>query len=145
MADRRPVISWRLAALAMGGLLVALVAVGVAGIVVNRGVTGIVEQAIRYDVELEDNADDLRVAILDVRHYHRDLLFNDPAPQRVDAWDLRYQQMLAEIDELELLYQSGLRTDDLPATAVLRDLALAYYADFRPEIGGACRATRQGG
>jgi signal transduction histidine kinase len=135
MAESRPAaVGWRFPILALAGLLVALVAVGVAGIIINRGVTGIVDEAISFDVELEDNADDLRVAILDVRHYHRDLLFNDPARQRVEAWEGRYRELLAQIDELEALYQSGLRTDGLPTTADLRQIAEDYYAAFRPEI-----------
>ena len=127
-------LSWRLPTVALAGLLVTLVVVGIAGILINRGVTDVVEEAINHDVELEDNADDLRVAILDVRHFHRDLLFNDPAPQRVQAWEDRYREMLAQIEELDALYQSGLDTGGLPSTAELRELAHAYYSDFRPEI-----------
>lgn len=133
--------AWRLPILALGGLLVALAVVGIAGIVINRGITDQVQQAVQYDVELEDNADDLRVAILDVRNSHRDLLFNDPAPQRIEAWEARYSEMQAQIDELDALYRSGLRTDGLPSTAELRELAEAYYADFRPAID-AYDATR---
>jgi signal transduction histidine kinase len=134
MADPRSAQSWRLPSLALAGLLAALAVIGIAGILINRGVTEIVEQAIRFDVELEDNADDLRVAILDVRHYHRDLLFNDPAPQRVEEWEQRYREMVAQIEELDALYRSGLGTADLPSTAELRDVAEAYYAEFRPEV-----------
>lgn len=134
MVQSRPAVSWRFPTLALAGLLVTLVAVGIAGIVINRGVTDIVTEAINYDVELEDNADDLRVAILEVRHFHRDLLFNDPAPQRVQAWEERYREMVAQIEELDALYRSGLDTGGLPSTAELRDLADAYYAAFRPEI-----------
>lgn len=116
--------------------------VGIAGILINRGVTDQVQHAIRYDVKLEDNADDLRVAILDVRHYHRDLLFNDPAPQRIAAWEGRYAEMLAQIEKLDTLYRAGLRTEGLPSTSELRDLAEAYYAAFRPAIDGYDPARR---
>lgn len=69
------------------------------------------------------------------------MLFNDPAPQRVAAWEVRHREMLAQIDELDALYRSGLRTDDLPSTAEMRGIADAYYTAFRPEIDAYSPAT----
>jgi two-component system, OmpR family, sensor histidine kinase VicK len=105
--------------------------IGAVGIAINRGITGQVDEALAYDVELEDNADDLRVSVLDVRHYHRDLLFNDPTPARVREWEERYRAMLAEIDELAEL---GVREANAPQPAEMRNVAEEYFTAFRPAI-----------
>jgi signal transduction histidine kinase len=105
--------------------------IGAVGIAINRGITGQVDEALAYDIELEDNADDLRVAVLDVRHYHRDLLFNDPTPARVREWEQRYRALLAEIDELAAL---GVRDPNAPQPAEMRRVAEEYFAAFRPAI-----------
>jgi len=122
---------WRGVLLAIVGLLAGMAIVGAVGIAINRGITGQVDEALAYDVELEDNADDLRVSVLDVRHYHRDLLFNDPSPARVREWEARYAAMLAEIDELAHL---GVREPSAPQPEALRQLAAEYFDAFRPAI-----------
>jgi signal transduction histidine kinase len=130
----RQEVPWRLGVVAVGALLVAVAAVGVAGISVNRNVESVVERAIAFDVELEDNADDLRVAVLDLRHFHRNLIFGEPLGSRVEKWEERYGAVLAEIDELEALIATGVDPVGLPTTDELRALAEGYYLDFRPAI-----------
>ena len=122
---------WRGVLLAIVGLLAGMALIGAVGIAINRGITGQVDEALAYDVELEDNADDLRVSVLDVRHYHRDLLFNDPTPARVREWEERYRAMLAEIDELAEL---GVREPTAPQPAEMRRVAEEYFAAFRPAV-----------
>jgi signal transduction histidine kinase len=122
---------WRGVLLAIVGLLAGMAIVGAVGIAINRGITGQVDEALAYDVELEDNADDFRVSVLDVRHYHRDLLFNDPSPARVREWEARYATMVAEIEELA---QLGVREPTAPQPAELRRLAAEYLDAFRPAI-----------
>lgn len=122
---------WRNALLPVLGLLVAIAAVGVAGIAINQSITNLVEDALSYDLELEDNADDLRVAVLDVRHYHRDLIFNDPSPPRVREFEARYAELLAQVDELAEL---GVRDPEAPQPSELRAIAESYFAAFRPAI-----------
>jgi signal transduction histidine kinase len=122
---------WRGVLLAIVGLLAGMALIGAVGIAINRGITGQVDEALAYDIELEDNADDLRVAVLDVRHYHRDLLFNDPTPARVREWEQRYRAMLAEIDELAAL---GVRDPNAPQPAEMRRIAEEYFSAFRPAI-----------
>ena len=100
-ADQR----WRTAVLAIGGLLIAIAVIGVVGILINRNIHQTVEDAIAFDVELEDRGDDLRVAILEVRHYHRDLLLNNPDPTRVDLWQDRYRVLTDEIAAVERLIE----------------------------------------
>ena len=69
---------WLLAPLAVGGLLLAVILAGTLGLVLNLQVAGVTRAALEYDVALEDLADDLRVAVLDMRHYHRNLAFFGP-------------------------------------------------------------------
>lgn len=130
-ANAREGQPWRGVLLAIVGLLAGMAIIGAVGIAINRGITGQVDDALAYDVELEDNADDLRVAVLDVRHYHRDLLFNDPTPARVQEWEERYRALLSEIDELARL---GVREPNAPQPADMRRVAEEYFAAFRPAI-----------
>ena len=69
---------WRVTMVAVGGLLVGIMIAGVVGLLLNRSVDRVTEQALTYDVELEDEGDDLRVAVLEVRHYHRNITFGGP-------------------------------------------------------------------
>jgi two-component system, OmpR family, sensor histidine kinase VicK len=128
--ERRAEQRWRAAVLAVAGLLIAIAVIGVAGIVINRNIHQTVEDAVAFEIELEDRGDDLRVAILEVRHYHRDLLLNNPDPTRIDLWRARYDVMLEEIAAVERVL--GRRPDEpgLPDVGELRLLAEAYYADF---------------
>lgn len=130
----RKEVPWRLGVITVGALLIAVAAVGVVGISINRTVQNVVERAIAFDVELEDNADDLRVAILDLRHFHRNLIFGEPLGARVEAWEERYRAVVAEIDELEALIATGVDPVGLPTTNELRALADAYYLDFKPAV-----------
>ncbi|MGH3089130.1 MAG: hypothetical protein ACRDSJ_17675, partial [Rubrobacteraceae bacterium] len=93
--------SWRITMAAVGGLLVAIILVGVAGFVVNRDIAQAANQALRYDVELEDNGDDLRVAVLDVRHYQRNMAFGGPSRAGIASFENAYDLMMSELDELE--------------------------------------------
>jgi signal transduction histidine kinase len=128
--ERRAEQRWRLAVLAIAGLLVAIAVIGVVGILINTNIHQTVEDAIAFDVELEDRGDDLRVAVLDVRHYHRDLLLNNPDATRIELWRGRYDVMMLEIAAVEELLAR--RPDDagLPDVDVLRRAAEAYYDDF---------------
>jgi signal transduction histidine kinase len=129
---------WRLAIAAVGALVLVLVAIGVIGLVINASVARVVDEALRYDIELEDEADDLRVASLDLQAYHRLILLTDPTPLRAEQLGERHELLLAELDELEALEELGALDVLLDRGAArpdeLRDLARAYYADFRPAL-----------
>ncbi len=116
---------------AVGGLLLAILVAGLLGLLLNRSIQQAVDVA-SYDVELEDHGDDLRVAVLDLRHYHRDLLLYEPTPERVAAFDEAYADLHQEIDELEDL---GVDTHEVPQPPEIRATAEAYYEDLRPAIG----------
>jgi len=115
---------------AVAGLWVAVAVVGVVGILINRNIHQTVQRAIAFDVELEDRGDDLRVAILDVRHYHRNLILNDPSPPLIEAWQERYAVLLEEIAALDGLLERSPADADLPAVGQLREMADTYYSDF---------------
>lgn len=122
---------WQITMAAVGGLLVAILIAGVVGLLLNRSVDRVTEQALDYDVELEDEGDDLRVAVLDVRHYHRNIIFGGPSRTQIDNFEAAYAQLDEEIGELE---EIGVREPDAPQPEEIRRIAEEYYADFRPAI-----------
>jgi hypothetical protein len=73
---------WRITIVALGGLLVAILIAGVVGFLLDRNVERVTNEALRYDVQLEDEGDDLRAAVLDLRHYHRNIYFGGPRGHR---------------------------------------------------------------
>jgi two-component system sensor histidine kinase VicK len=126
----------QIAVSAVGGLLIFIAVVGVVGLVLNYRITGVTQEALTYDVELEDHGDDLRVAVLDVRHYQRNLYFEALTGQgisrtRVADFEGAYATLLQEIDELEEL---GIRDEDVPQPEDFRRVAREYYEGFRPAI-----------
>jgi two-component system, OmpR family, sensor histidine kinase VicK len=127
----RGIHSWHLAVLAMTGLLLAIAAAGMVGLGINARVRSITDQAIKLDVELEDRGDDFRVAVLDLRHYHRNIAFIGPSRLGLTDYDAAYLHMLTQLDRL-----AELEIDDprLPPLDELRRLAESYYAAFRPAI-----------
>ena len=125
---------WRMAAFGVIGLLVAIAVIGVVGILINGNIRQTVERAIAFDVELEDRGDDLRVAVLDVRHYHRDLLLNNPSVPRIEEWEARYAILLEEIDRLDGLMARSPDDPDLPRIGQLRTMAEAYHSAFADAV-----------
>jgi two-component system sensor histidine kinase VicK len=122
---------WRFAIAAVVGLLVVIVVDSLVGLALNQRVEQVVEQALVYDVELEDEADDLRVAILDVRHYHRNIHFTGASRGAIDDFERAYAALQEEIDELSRI---GIRDADAPQPEQILALAERYYAVFRPAI-----------
>jgi two-component system sensor histidine kinase VicK len=123
---------WRITIAAVGGLLVAILIAGVAGFLLNRNVERVTDVALRYDVQLEDEGDDLRAAVLDLRHYHRNIYFGGPSRTQIENFENAYAQLEEEIRELE---EIGVRDPDAPQPDEIRRIAEEYYADFRPAIG----------
>ena len=121
---------WPTAVLAVAGLLVAIAVIGAVGIFINLNILQTVDRAISFDVELEDRGDDLRVAVLDVRHYHRDLLLNNPSVPRIEEWQARYAVLLEQIAALDELLAQSAEDPDLPRVGELRTMAEAYHDDF---------------
>jgi two-component system, OmpR family, sensor histidine kinase VicK len=105
---------------AVAAFLTVTCVVGVIGLFLTDIVRQVTASALAYDVELEDLGDDLRVAVLDVRHYHRNIIFEQA-----------YARLVRSIDELERL---GVRDAASPQPATIRGRADAYYQRFRPAI-----------
>jgi two-component system sensor histidine kinase VicK len=122
---------WRITLVAVGGLLVAILIAGVAGLLLNRNVERVTEEALTYDVDLEDEGDDLRVAVLDVRHYHRNITFGGPSRNAIEDFENAYARLEEEISELEKL---GVRDPEAPQPDEIRRMAEEYQAAFRPAI-----------
>lgn len=122
---------WRLAVLAVAGLLLLTIVDGLLSFVLTWQVDQITAEALNYDIELEDEADDLRVAVLDVRHYHRNLHFIGASRGAIDDFERAYADLQEEIDELSRL---GVRETDAPQPDQIRMLAERYYTDVRLAI-----------
>ncbi|MDN5698012.1 MAG: hypothetical protein L0G70_08580, partial [Rubrobacter sp.] len=103
---------------------------GIAGLALNERVSAINDSA-RYDVELEDMGDDLRVAVLDVRHFHRNIAFAGDSRNGTAEFEAAYSTLQTEIDELEEL---GVRDKGAPQPEELRAMADEYYEGFRPVL-----------
>lgn len=121
---------WWVGAAPVGGLLLAILLAGLAGLLLNRSIDQATEAA-SYDVELEDHGDDLRVAVLDLRQYHRNLLFYEPTEARISEFEAAFASLQREIDELEEL---GVRSPETPQPEEFRETSRAYYSDFQPAI-----------
>ena len=122
---------WRISTAAVGGLLVASIFAGLVGLLENERVKQVTDQALRYDIELEDEADDLRAAVLDMRHYHRNIAFTGPSRRSVADFEDAYARLQEEIGEFEDLGVDAL-IDFQPEE--IRRMAEGYYAGFRPAI-----------
>jgi two-component system, OmpR family, sensor histidine kinase VicK len=122
---------WRVTIAAVGGLLVAILIAGLVGLLVNRHVERVTNEALRYDVQLEDEGDDLRAAVLDLRHYHRNVTFGGPTRTQIDNFENAYAQLEEEIRELEDI---GVREPDAPQPDEIRAMAKEYYDGFRPAM-----------
>jgi signal transduction histidine kinase len=123
--------SWWLANFWIAALLVAIAVAGLIAIGINDNLRDALVGALQYDLEIEDRADDLKVAILDVRHYQRNLVFGGPSPRRLDDYETAYEQLLLSIDELDRL---GIEAPNLLTAVEFRQLAEEYHAGFAPAI-----------
>src|SRR5918998_3702572 len=115
---------WRITIAAVGGLLVMILIAGIVGFLLNRNVERVTNEALRYDVNLEDEGDDLRAAVLDLRHYHRNIYFGGPTRTRIDDFENSYAQLEEELRELRAL---GVRDPDAPQPEEIQATAEEYY------------------
>lgn len=129
--EANPSRPWKVIVAAVGGLLAVTVLAGVFGLVLNGRIVDVTEDTLAYDVELEDQSDDLRVAILDLRHYHRNITFTGPSRGSLANFENAYAVLHEEIDALQRL---GVRDPDSPQPEDLRQMAEEYHAGFEPAI-----------
>lgn len=126
--------AWRLVAGLIGALLLAIVVAGLLAINENNRVKVITERALSFDIEVEDEASDVLVAVLELRHIHRNIVFGGPSVSSLADFDDAYGELLEELDELDSLELGDM---GIPQPARIRELAERYYADFRPAIDRA--------
>lgn len=115
----------------MGGLLGAILLAGLLALWLNQRIEHVATEALDYVVELEDQGDDLRVAVLDLREAHRNVALGGLTRGGVENFEEAYAQTLVEIDRLAEL---GVQDPDAPQPARFRELADEYYETFRPAI-----------
>jgi len=126
--------AWWLLSAALGGLLLAIAAIGAISIVTNDRAQRITQDAVTYDLEIEDEGDDLRAAVLDLRHYHRNIVFGGPLPGAREDLQRAYDALHEEINELEEVGVERLAAQAVPQPDQLREMAEAYYGRFWPAI-----------
>lgn len=113
------------------GLFVVLIIASTIGIVINSHVTDVAHEALQSDFQLEDQTEEVRAAVLDLRHYHRNILFAGPSRSGLADFDAAYEVLIQEINNLE---EYEFVEPEVPQTDELRDLVDEYYEDFRPAI-----------
>lgn len=118
---------WRITMAAVGGLLVAIIIIGVMGLFLNQSIKRVADDAFNYDVEIEDEGDDLKAVILDARDYHRTLYFGGPTRGAINDFEGNRHLVEEEIDELERI---GPYDEDIPQPEEIRAMADEYYEDF---------------
>jgi two-component system, OmpR family, sensor histidine kinase VicK len=122
---------WGIISGAVGGLLVAVAIAGLMGLFINNTLLNVTERALVEGVQLEDLGDDLRVAILDLRHYHRNLIFAGLSPRALAEFDAAYIVLLEQVARLD-------ETEGVDSRVVeagqMRQMAAAYYTDFRAAL-----------
>jgi two-component system sensor histidine kinase VicK len=124
--------SWTIAGAALGLLIVAILVANLVLIRENDQVLAMVRQMLQYDIEIEDEGDDLRVAVLDMRHFQRDIMFDGPSNAALTTYDQAYARLLEEIADLERLGLDGL---DVMPPERFRELTEQYYNEFRAATG----------
>ena len=121
----------RLAIAAVVGLLVVVVLAGALELALQQRVDSVTERALQYDIRLEDQGDDLRLAVFDLDLQHRNLVLVGPSREGVDDFDRAYDDLQVEIDKMD---EIGVRGTGVPQPDRLREMAKTYYTDFRPAI-----------
>lgn len=131
--DRDGVRPALILALSLGGLLVAIALTGVAGLATNRNVHDITQRALDIDVNLEDEADDLRAAILDMRHFHRDLVFDGPnVSSTLQNLNTAYMELQEQLDDYAEINLEPI--PDIVTASEMRAMADTYWRDFQAAI-----------
>ncbi len=123
--------AWQVMAALIGALLLAIIIAGLITIIENNRVKEITERALSFDIEVEDEASDVQVAVLDLRHIHRNIVYSGSSISTIADFDDAYAALQEELGELEAL---DLETMGVTQPGRIRELAERYYADFRPAI-----------
>ena len=120
---------WRIGIAAFAALLGVIVVYAVVALALDRRLESS-EDALAYDLALEDATDDLTLAVLEVQERHQDLA-DGPAPEEVADFEQACSRLLAELNRLAAI---GVQGEGLAEPVQLRLVAERYYAEFRPSI-----------
>lgn len=132
--------AWRVVAASIGALLLAIVIAGLVAIVENNRVNNIMERALSFDIEVEDEASDVQVAVLNLRHMHRNLAYGGTSPAAIADFDDAFRDLQEEMMELDALQLDQM---GIAQPQEIQDLAERYHADMRPAIDRAETDPRQ--
>ncbi len=121
----------RIAIAAVVALLALAILAGSVELALYKRVEQVTNEALRYDVALEDQADDLRIAIFNLGVQHRNLILSGPSRENKANFDQAYVNVQEEIDELDRL---GVRSPEVPQPDQLQNSAQTYYSEFHPAI-----------
>lgn len=121
----------RVAVAAICGLLAAIILAGLVSVFLSERVERVTDEALRHDIELESRANDLRVAVLDLRYHHRNLVIAGPSRGGIEDFEEAYRAVQGRISRLE---DVGVRDPEAPRPRQLRETAREYYSGFRPAI-----------
>jgi hypothetical protein len=122
----------QLAIAAVVGLLVVVALVGALELALHERVDSVTDRALQYDIRLEDQGDDLRLAVFNLDLQHRNLALVGPSRKGAADFDKAYDDLQEEIDQMDKI---GVRGSRVPQPDRLREMAKTYYTDFRPAIG----------
>jgi signal transduction histidine kinase len=122
---------WRLVAVALGLLLVAALLACVVALALTRSVTAVAERTLLEDVEFEDEAEDVAVAVLALKGEHARLAITGPTRSGAAEHAVALRELLGELDELEAL---GIAPPEVASPADLRARIDAYEAGVAPVI-----------
>jgi signal transduction histidine kinase len=132
VGDVRSARAWRVIVGAIIGLLVGVALASFVAIAITMVVGEVTERALRNDVGVEDEGDDLLARVLDVRHYQRNLLFTGPTRTGLEDFDAALAALAEELGELAEL---EIASAELAQAEDLRGMVAAYLAEVRPAIG----------
>ncbi|MDQ2653163.1 MAG: HAMP domain-containing histidine kinase [Chloroflexota bacterium] len=121
----------RSVAFTVGGLLVLVIGALALAINENTRVKHLTEQALNFDVEVEDEGDDVRIAVLQLRHIHRNIALGGASSSSTGDFDAAFADLTEELGELEAL---DLDQHRLNQPQTIRQLASEYHDLFRPVI-----------
>jgi signal transduction histidine kinase len=122
---------WRVILVALAGLLVGVAVASVAAFILTRSVGEVADRA-RSDIALEDEAQDVLVGVLDLRHHQRTIQFAGPTRAALANFDDAYAELLQEIEELA---EVAVEVPGLAGAPELRAQAEAYYTEYRGIVG----------
>ncbi|MEX1335851.1 MAG: ATP-binding protein [Candidatus Limnocylindrales bacterium] len=131
LSDDRSARAWRVIVGALAGLLVGIAVAFIVALGITLSVGAVADRAIRNDLELEDEADDLVAAVLDVRHYHRNLFFTGPTRSGLADFDEAVTTLNEELDEMA---EVTIESTDVAQVPELRELVSRYVSDYRAAV-----------